>query len=532
MASTAARRASVRGRFSPATRSDVHRASSTSGAPLVTTTTRPSPSRSASNVLMSLRSEVNGISPTRRKRARRASVSPIFASATRNAASVGSPRMDHTPPSWRKPASLARLPATSTAPTSSTRPGSASGRPSTRSSPSGRYPLPVTSTSPEGVTTFSMVISFRVRVPVLSEHTTEADPNVSTDDSFLTIARSPAMRCTPKASTTDRIAGSPSGTAATASDTPTSNTSTRSEASPMSVVSRMAATTTTAMTTTASPRVRPIRSTSRCSGVRSSSVWPSRRATVPISVAMPVAVTTARPRPRVTAVPLQTMLTRSPSAAGPASGATALHHRFALTRERRLGHRERGGLHETGVGADRVTLRQHQDVAGNQVGGRDAFLPPAAPHAGGGRRHALQCGDRLLGPRLLHVPQRAVGHDDRRDHDDLERHPLARPRAPRPPSTRPRHRSGGRPAGRRTGRGACATVAPARWRRAGWARSAPGAPPPRGRSVRWSTSEANAAATPAASWRHGSGAGASRAALTSGAAPGGRARCAGSRART
>ena len=38
-------------------------------------------------------------------------------------------------------------------------------------------------------------------------------------------------------------------------------------------------------------------STSRCSGVRSSSVRPSRRATLPISVAMPVAVTTARPRP-------------------------------------------------------------------------------------------------------------------------------------------------------------------------------------------------------------------------------------------
>ena len=75
----------------------------------------------------------------------------------------------------------------------------------------------------------------------------------------------------------------------------------------MSAVSRIAPTTTTAITITAIPSMRPMRSTSRCSGVRCSSVRPSRRATLPISVAMPVAVTTARPRPRVTAVPLNTM---------------------------------------------------------------------------------------------------------------------------------------------------------------------------------------------------------------------------------
>ena len=43
---------------------------------------------------------------------------------------------------------------------------------------------------------------------------------------------------------------------------------------------------------------------------------------VPISVDMPVAVTTARPRPRVTAVPSKTMFTRSPTPAGASSGAT------------------------------------------------------------------------------------------------------------------------------------------------------------------------------------------------------------------
>ncbi len=89
--------------------------------------------------------------------------------------------------------------------------------------------------------TFSIVISLRVSVPVLSEQMTEADPSVSTDDSFLTIAFRRAIRWTPSASTTERTAGSPSGTAATASETPTSSTSTRSDASSMSDVSRIAA---------------------------------------------------------------------------------------------------------------------------------------------------------------------------------------------------------------------------------------------------------------------------------------------------
>jgi hypothetical protein len=81
----------------------------------------------------------------------------------------------------------------------------------------------------------------------LTVNALQGEPSVSTDDSFLTMARWAAMRCTPRASTTDRIAGRPSGTAATASETPSSRTSTRSLGSRMSEVSRIAATTTTAM---------------------------------------------------------------------------------------------------------------------------------------------------------------------------------------------------------------------------------------------------------------------------------------------
>ena len=105
----------------------------------------------------------------------------------------------------------------------------------------------------------SIVISERVSVPVLSEQMTEAEPSVSTDESFLTTALRLAMRCTPSASTSDRIAGRPSGTAATASDTPSSSTVMTSEGLRMSDTSSTVATTMTAMTTTAMPSMRPMR---------------------------------------------------------------------------------------------------------------------------------------------------------------------------------------------------------------------------------------------------------------------------------
>ena len=81
---------------------------------------------------------------------------------------------------------------------------------------------------PDAVITRCTVISPRVSVPVLSDAMTEADPSVSTEASFLTMAWWRAMRRTPIASTTDRIAGRPSGTAATARDTPSSSTVTTS----------------------------------------------------------------------------------------------------------------------------------------------------------------------------------------------------------------------------------------------------------------------------------------------------------------
>jgi hypothetical protein len=174
------------------------------------------------------------------------------------------------------------------------------------------------------VTTRWIVISLRVRVPVLSEQMADAEPSVSTDVRRLTIALRLAIRCTPSARTTESTAGSPSGTAATASDTPTSSTSATSDALWTPEVSRIEPVTMAAMATTATVSARPIRSISSCSGVRGCSMRPSSRATLPISVAIPVAVTTALPRPAMTEVPLKTMSTRSASAAVAGCASTTL----------------------------------------------------------------------------------------------------------------------------------------------------------------------------------------------------------------
>ena len=149
-----------------------------------------------------------------------------------------------------------------------------------------------------------MVISFRVSVPVLSEAMTEAEPRVSTECSSLTTALRLAMFWTPMARTTDRMAGSPSGTAATASETPSSRTETSplSESTPLTMM--IVAITTTAMAITVMPSSLLTPAISRCSGVGASSAAASIPAIAPTSVSIAVPVTTARPTPRATAVPL------------------------------------------------------------------------------------------------------------------------------------------------------------------------------------------------------------------------------------
>ena len=119
-----------------------------------------------------------------------------------------------------------------------------------------------------------------------------------------------ASRPAPIASVNATTAGSPSGIAATASDTAPTNRD--SKGCPR----RSPSTMTTTMTTPAmAARVLLRLSICRCSGVGSRSVADSIPAICPVSVAIPVVVTTACPRPRVTAVFMNTAVTRSPSGA-------------------------------------------------------------------------------------------------------------------------------------------------------------------------------------------------------------------------
>ena len=99
------------------------------------------------------------------------------------------------------------------------------GRPSRWNSPSVAYPVPVTSKRSPSRTKARTVISFLVRVPVLSVQMTVVEPSVSTAGSRRTSARIRAMRCMPIASVIVATAGRPSGTAAMASEMPISSMS-------------------------------------------------------------------------------------------------------------------------------------------------------------------------------------------------------------------------------------------------------------------------------------------------------------------
>ena len=147
------------------------------------------------------------------------------------------------------------------------------------------------------------------------------EPSVSTEESLRTITLRSAMRCVPSDSTMVVIAVRPSGTAATASDTASSRTSTRSVSECSSSTRRMVAPIAMAIAITATPSSLPVRSSSFWSGVSTSSASWSDPAILPSSVARPVAVTIARPRPEETAVPLKTMFPWSAIPVSSPSGA-------------------------------------------------------------------------------------------------------------------------------------------------------------------------------------------------------------------
>ena len=145
-------------------------------------------------------------------------------------------------------------------------------------------PFPVTAKSRPAQQTRWTVIRFSVRVPVLSEQMTLAQPSVSTACRRRMTAFFLTIRLTDSARAMVTMAGRPSGMAATASEMPVMSIS--STGSPR----RMPAPATTAqISRQPTAMVRPSWSSFFCSGVCSSSIESSITAICPMRVSSPMA---------------------------------------------------------------------------------------------------------------------------------------------------------------------------------------------------------------------------------------------------
>ena len=137
-----------------------------------------------------------------------------------------------------------------------------------------------------------MVILFCVNVPVLSEHTIEVLPNVSTAGNLRIMACCLTILVTLTAKTIVTVAASPSGTAATAKATAVLNDSNQ-----LIPLNDSRINTITQITIQSNPIVLPISFNLTCKGVNSFSLAFNMPAILPTSFFIPVDVTIASPRP-------------------------------------------------------------------------------------------------------------------------------------------------------------------------------------------------------------------------------------------
>ena len=253
------------------------------------------------------------------------------------------------------------------------------------------------------------------------------------------------MRCTPSASTTERIAGSPSGTAATASDTPSSSTRVTSPALRMSDSANSvrhhhdgddddrdaehAADARDLLAAAASAPRRWLRASRR-----------SRPSRCP----SPVAVTTARPRALRDRRALEDHVEPVAERRRPRQRRGVLQHRLALACQRGFLHAQRRGLDQPRVGADGVALAEHQQVAAHQLGAGHAQRHAVAQHRPRWPRSSAPARPRRSRPwPPARSPSAPLSDDDGRDDDRIHRPADARLRSPRrrarwrsPPSSR------------------------------------------------------------------------------------------------
>ena len=246
---------------------------------------------------------------------------PALVAVTTRAPSVGSPKHIQLPPfSWTWE-SLLRAPMRSRS-SRSVSPRGSNLAPLDSKWPSGAYPAPETwMVLPLAVSLWT-VISFLVRVPVLSLQMTVVLPRVSTEASLRTMAFCLAMRAVPRARVMVRTAGRPSGMAETARLMLVMNTSWRV----LSWTNQRTMNTQNVRTTEMVASWRPIFSILTRRGGSSTSMDWTMPAILPNSLDIPVSVTTATALPPVTTVPMNTQFFLSPT---PASALT--RPRFLVT---------------------------------------------------------------------------------------------------------------------------------------------------------------------------------------------------------
>ena len=100
---------------------------------------------------------------------------------------------------------------------------------------------------------------------------------------------------------------------------------------------------------------------------------------------------------------------------------SVFQHGLALAGQRGFHDPQRGGLDQPRVGADRVPLGQHKQVAAHESGARDALRLSVADDRRGHRRHAGEGGDGTVRLGLLQHTDHCVEHDHHADDDRVHR---------------------------------------------------------------------------------------------------------------
>ena len=176
-------------------------------------------------------------------------------------------------------------------------------------------------------------------------------------------------------------------------------------------------------TVTATPSrtiARESRPRRRCRGVSGGFASAVRLAIVPTSVSAPVAVTSARARPRVAPVPAKTIDVRSARAVSRPTAAALL----AIGRDSPVradsSSSEALGVDQAAVGGDAIPFAHEDQVARHELLRGNLALAPVPHDRSRPLDGATKCDDRPLRPRLLDEAQHAVEDDDERDHSGLD----------------------------------------------------------------------------------------------------------------